>query len=183
MIVSDSLRSSKGKAKAVQPPARVVAQKQKETRRRTSTSSDDTGSDGGSDSGSDEDQSAMLAALQAHSRALLGFGDGAEEAESSIQAQKRLSRASDEDHTGDEDDDEDEVDDGAEAEEFQSDDGWGAGDDFVTDSEDGVEDTKSPEVVKETVAQSKVPEVVFAPQNNSSMDVLSKAERRAFLVS
>ena len=120
----------------------------------------------------------MLAALQAHSRSLLGI-DGPEEAESSAQAQARSAQdSSDEDGKGvGEDEDE-------EAEEFQSDDGWGAEDDFVTDSEDGEVESSEMEVrqaPKET--KSKMPEVVFAPQNNSSMDVLSKSERRAFLVS
>lgn len=129
----------------------------------------------------------MLAALQAHSRSLLGI-DGPEEAESSTQAQRRLSRSSS-DEDGDDLDGDGDGDDDDEAE-FQSDDGWGAEDDFVSDSEDGLEDITKPisqkekekEVVVKSAERSKVPEVVFAPQTSNSSDVLSKAERRAFLV-
>jgi hypothetical protein len=130
----------------------------------------------------------MLAALQAHSRALLGI-DGPEDAESSIQAQRRLSHPSDDEEEEECEDDED--DEEEEGEEFQSDDGWGAEDGFVTDSEDGLGDitgTGNPnvkttkKVVEDSGKKSKVPEVVFAPQTNNSVDVLSKAERRAFLV-
>ena len=68
----------------------------------------------------------MLAALQAHSMALLGMGptDTATKAgESSSMAQKRALTSSDKDA---DEDDEDGV----------SDDGWGAEDGMVSDSED-----------------------------------------------
>lgn len=62
----------------------------------------------------------MLAALQAHSRALLGIAEQDDEAESSTMAQRRaaLSDVDDEDDEG------------------MSDDGWGAEDGMVSDSED-----------------------------------------------
>jgi hypothetical protein len=69
------------------------------------------------------------------------------------------------------------------AEEFQSDDGWGAEDDFVSDSEDGVEGSDEAMVADRGTTAAKVPEVVFAPSVKGSLDVLSKAEKRAFLVS
>jgi len=73
----------------------------------------------------------MLAALEAHGRAMFGF-DGPEEAESSEQGRKRLSGTSE---SGEESADlQEEDDDDAEA--FSSDDGWGEGDEMVTDSED-----------------------------------------------
>lgn len=75
----------------------------------------------------------MLAALEAHGRAMFGFGVAAP-AESSAQAAKRAQASSSDEGDSDEEggDWEDEEDD--EVDEF--DDGWGAGDDFVTDSED-----------------------------------------------
>lgn len=106
----------------------------------------------------------MLAALQAHSRSLLGL-DGPDEAESSTQAQLRPKDTSGEDESGDEFE--------------QSDDGWGAEDGSVTDSEE--DDMENPQLP--VVAEPSVPEVVFAPQTRSELDVLSKAERKAFLVS
>jgi rRNA-processing protein EBP2 len=110
----------------------------------------------------------MLAALQAHSRAMFGL-DGPDEAESSTQAQQRASASSDEDDDGDE---------------FQSDDGWGAEDDFVSDSEDGLDgDMPSIGQAKQAPAAAKVEEVVFTPAGRSNLDVMSKAEKRAFLVS
>lgn len=112
----------------------------------------------------------MLAALQAHSRALMGL-DGPDEAESSKQALQRQS-----DNSSDVDDD------GDEAEEFQSDDGWGADDGFVTDSEEDDLDEQDTREADTKVA--RVPEVVFAPQARSGTDdALSKAERKAFMVS
>ena len=89
---------------------------------------------GSSSSGSDrsqDDRAAMLAALEAHGRAMFGF-DGPEEAESSEQGRKRLS-GSFESGSGNEDESEEEDDD---AEAFSSDDGWGEGDEMITDSED-----------------------------------------------
>lgn len=94
--------------------------------------SSSSGSEGSEDEDGEEDKAAMLAMLQAHSRAMFGM-DGPDEAESSTQAQKKrtaTSESSDEDSDeGDEDEDED-------AEDFDSDDGWGEGDEMVTDSED-----------------------------------------------
>lgn len=59
----------------------------------------------------------MLAQLEAHSRALLGIED---EAESSAMAQRRASVSDEDEESGEE----------------MSDDGWGAGDGMVSDSED-----------------------------------------------
>jgi hypothetical protein len=86
-----------------------------------------------SDEDEDEDKAAMLAALQAHTRAMLGL-DGPDEAESSEQGRRRMSASGsdvsgDSDHSDGDDDDDD-------AEGFTSDDGWGEGDEMVTDSED-----------------------------------------------
>lgn len=90
----------------------------------------DTSSASGSVDGED-DRAAMLAALEAHGRAMFGF-DGPEEAESSEQGRKRLSGISE---SGEESADSQEEDDD-DAEAFSSDDGWGEGDEMVTDSED-----------------------------------------------
>lgn len=197
--MTDATRSVKGKAKAVERPTKTLKRTRQPSTSSSNASDDDANLLSGSGSGSDDggDQAAMLAALQAHSRSLLGI-DGPEQAESSLQAQRRLSQSSD-----DEDDDDDEGDhegdnnnlgdeDGAEMEEFQSDDGWGAEDGFVSDSEDGLEEITKPTPVrakeKETALVGKgsetirVPEVVFAPRTSNNSDVLSKAERRAFLV-
>lgn len=70
----------------------------------------------------------MLAALQAHSMALLGIGPsdtGNQAGESSSMAQRRAMASSDEDEDADEDD-----------EDGMSDDGWVAEDGMVSDSED-----------------------------------------------
>jgi hypothetical protein len=98
------------------------------------------------------------------------FGlDGPDEAESSSQAQRRLSDAGSEDDEG-------------EGEEFQSDDGWGADDGFVSDSEDEMVAAPEPKRAKVEMAV-KVPEVVYADsRSGGSLDALSKAEKRAFLV-
>jgi hypothetical protein len=66
----------------------------------------------------------MLAALQAHGRAMFGLA-GPEDAESSVQAASRSlgSGRSEQDSEG-------------EGEDYQSDDGWAAEDGFVSDSED-----------------------------------------------
>lgn len=114
----------------------------------------------------------MLAALNAHSRAMFGF-DGPDEAESSTQAQARLSRSVSGSQAGSDDDQD------GDGGDFESDDGWGEGDDMVTDSEDELEPVVETKVVK----PAKVPEVVFAPTQTSSSVMLSKSERRAFLVS
>lgn len=77
----------------------------------------------------------MLAALQAHTRALFGLeGDGPDQAESSASAQRRATKAmaragSETSGDGAEEESEDE-------EGYHTDDGWGADDGFVTDSED-----------------------------------------------
>ena len=134
----------------------------------------DSASSSGSEEGGDDDKSAMLAALQAHSRAMFGL-DGPDEAESSSQAQRRLSPQS-----GDAEEDE--------GDEFQSDDGWGAEDGFVSDSEDGL-DSESESVPhqldmgQKVEPVRKVVEVVDSSiGRGGASDVLSKAEKRAFLV-
>lgn len=129
----------------------------------------DSASSSGSEEGEDDDKSAMLAALQAHSRAMFGL-DGPDEAESSSQAQRRLSPRS-----GDAVEDD-------EGDEFQSDDGWGADDGFVSDSEDGVEDEPEPMMEKKVEPVRRVVEVVDSSIGRGGTDVLSKAEKRAFLV-
>lgn len=93
------------------------------------SSSDSSESDA---SGSDHDgdgQAAMLAALEAHSRAMLGFSLGkAGPAESSAQGSSESESEGDSSNPVMVDsDDEDE---------YFTDDGWGAEDGFVTDSED-----------------------------------------------
>ena len=127
-----------------------------------------------SDSEGDEDKSAMLAALQAHSRAMFGL-DGPAEAESSTQAQRRTALP-----VGDGlDEDEDEDD------EFQSDDGWGAEDGFVSDSEEeaGIEEEDDLESTVKVEPVRKVVEVVDSSNGRGgALDVMSKAEKRAFLV-
>jgi len=133
----------------------------------------DSASSSGSEESEDDDKSAMLAALEAHSRAMFGL-DGPDEAESSSQAQRRLSPQS-----GDADEDEED--------EFQSDDGWGAEDGFVSDSEDGLESESESlpqlEMGKKVEPARKVVEVVDSSiGRGGTSDVLSKAEKRAFLV-
>jgi hypothetical protein len=128
----------------------------------------DSASSSGSEEGGDDDKSAMLAALEAHSRAMFGL-DGPDEAESSSQAQRRLSPPS-----GDAEEDE--------GDEFQSDDGWGAEDGFVSDSEDGLESEPVMEKEKKSEPVRKVVEVVDSSIGRGGSDVLSKAEKRAFLV-
>ena len=115
----------------------------------------------------------MLAALQAHSRAMFGL-DGPDEAESSTQAQRRLSPTLNED----------------DGDEFQSDDGWGADDGFVSDSEDEGEDDDEDmddlEVKMMKAVEPVRPRVVEVVDDSTGLrgnsDVLSKAEKRAFLV-
>lgn len=70
----------------------------------------------------DDDHEAMLAALQAHGRAMFGVSSLGE-AESSSQAIRKGSGSASEI-------------DAEEGEEYQSDDGWGAEDGFVSDSAD-----------------------------------------------
>ncbi|ORY24214.1 hypothetical protein BCR39DRAFT_547545 [Naematelia encephala] len=116
----------------------------------------------------EDDRAAMLAALNAHSRTLLGIATE-DSAESSEQGRRRMASLS-----GSEDE---EVDDDDESgDEYQSDDGWGAEDGFVTDSED--EGMKEQETSKQ---KASVPEVVFAPVSGTVSSALSKSERRAFL--
>lgn len=137
-----------------------------------SASGSRSGSDDEDDSG--DDRAAMLAALQAHGRAM--FGLDAPEAESSTQAQRRAAASSSGgSESGEEDDDDSDEDEGAE---YQSDDGWGADDGFVSDSEE--EEVLGAAEEVERVA--KVPEVVFAPTGGSGAAIMSKAERRAFMV-
>lgn len=134
----------------------------------------DSASSGSGSEGEDDDKSAMLAALQAHSRAMFGL-DGPDEAESSTQARRRLSVPSGNAVLEDED----------EGDEFQSDDGWGAEDGFVSDSEDEEEDESEEEVERKTVEPiRRVVEVVDSSTGRGgAMDTLTKAEKRAFLVS
>ncbi|KAL1407499.1 hypothetical protein Q8F55_006932 [Vanrija albida] len=169
----------KGKKAAAAParpakPAVKAANKKaasKPPSKRPADSSDD--SDGSEDE--EDDKAAMLAALEAHGRAMFGFGVAAP-AESSAQASKRAQESSDEGSDGDDAADFDEDDD--EVDEF--DDGWGAGDDFVTDSEDEfAPSSKAP--AAPAPAPKRVPEVVFAPTGGSSSTLISKAEKRAFL--
>ena len=126
-------------------------------------------SSSGSEEGDDDDKLAMLVALQAHSRAMFGL-DGPDEAESSSQAQRRLSPQSGEAVEDDEGD------------EFQSDDGWGADDGFVSDSEDGLEAEPELKMEKKAEPVRRVVEVVDSSIGRGGTDVLSKAEKRAFLV-
>lgn len=149
--------SSKLAVKSAPPPKRA----------RKAASASPSSSAGSDD---DMDKAAMLAALNAHSRAMFGF-DGPDEAESSTQARARASRSVSGSQAGSDDQDGD----GG----FDSDDGWGEGDDMVTDSEDELEAAVETKVVK----PAKVLEVVFAPTQTSSSVMLSKSERRAFLVS
>lgn len=139
----------------------------------SSNSGSGSESDEASETGGSNDQAAMLAALEAHSRAIFGL-DGPDEAESSAQAQRRASASS----GGNEDEDQD--DDG---DEFQSDDGWGAEDGFVSDSEDELhEEMPSTGRSKRDSPVVRVEEVVFTPTGRRNLDVMSKSEKRAFLV-
>jgi hypothetical protein len=87
------------------------------------------------DEGDDtNDNQAMLAALQAHGRAMFGgLDDEDSPAESSAQAQRRASM-SQVSSTGSEEEED--------GEGFSSDDGWGAEDGFVSDSEDELVQTR-----------------------------------------
>jgi hypothetical protein len=140
----------------------------------SSASVSQSGSDDEDESG--DDRAAMLAALQAHGRAMFGLDVDVPEAESSTQAQRRAAASS---SGGSEPDEGDEGDtDGDGGAEYQSDDGWGAEDGFVSDSEED-EVFGAAEQVERVV---KVPEVVFAPTGGSTAAIMSKAERRAFMV-
>ncbi|KAL7421025.1 hypothetical protein Q5752_003909 [Cryptotrichosporon argae] len=168
-------------AKAVAATARRPrAAETRQTRARSP--SDSSGSD---DEGKAYDRAAMLAALEVHGRAMFGLPGpsvpaGSDEGED------------DGDEDGDEDEDEGEAsgdgdsesdsDDGrpgtiedsdGDEEEYHTDDGWGADDPFVSDSED--EEAGAG-------ASPSVPEVVFAPSGGGGAPLLSdKAAKRAFL--
>lgn len=124
-----------GRPQNVQKKPRQAVRKPSKRPRADSTSA----SSSGSSTDGDDDKAGMLAALQAHNRAMLGL-DGPDEAESSAQGRRRMSASgsdasddgdSEDDGDGDEDEEED-------AEGFSSDDGWGEGDEMVSDSEDEV---------------------------------------------
>jgi hypothetical protein len=161
VITTNRIRDVMSKGKGAMP---VRATK------RNTPPSDSSRSSGSEDEEEDDDKSAMLAALQAHSRAMFGL-DGPDEAESSTQAQRRLSPTIDADE---------------EEDEFQSDDGWGAEDGFVSDSEDGIDsevEDESEIKMKAVEPARRVVEVVDSSiGRGGSLDVLSKAEKRAFLV-
>lgn len=167
----------KGKGKAT--PAIKQVKKSKRPRAASTSSSGSSSENDGAD-----DKAAMLAALEAHGRAMFGFS-APEDAESSEQGRRRLSEEMSgvpSDSSGDE------------GEEYESDDGWGEGDEMVTDSEDEEMSGSvitlgrftiltKPGRLTEDPAAPTVPEVVFAPTSYSKSDELSKGERRAFLVS
>ena len=126
-----------------------------------------------------EDKQAMLAALEAHGRAFLGLAsDGAE---SSAQGARRASASL---IAEEEEEDRDDF------HSDDADDGWGAKDDFVSDSEDELSATGAYPcrflilLVEGMASRSvpAVPEFVYAPLNPSTPGAPSKAERRAFLV-
>ncbi|EIW65811.1 hypothetical protein TREMEDRAFT_66180 [Tremella mesenterica DSM 1558] len=102
----------------------------------------------------------MLAALEAHSRMMLGFDNGA--SGSSTQIQNNPSNVS---STSEDEDGEDEEDDDVGDENDEFDDGW------------------TPQ--HEEHSENKVPEVIFVPPTSKSSNNLglSSTERRAFLVS
>ena len=164
---------------------KAIAPKASKRSRMASTSS--SGSGTGSEDGQD-DRAAMLAALQAHGRAMFGL-DGPEEAESSDQGRRRLSGSSASNDEGVSDDNEDD-----DAEGFSSDDGWGEGDEMVTDSEEEtllpppglfaslMSDFALTPAVKAAAPVSRVQEVVFT-ENRGGAEAISKSDRRAFLVS
>ncbi|GMK55508.1 hypothetical protein CspeluHIS016_0205640 [Cutaneotrichosporon spelunceum] len=180
------------KARAVPAKSAPPKKKSKLTRPPPSSSSS-SGSGSGSDTDGDgeDDRAAMLAALEAHSRSMFGFDTPAE---TSAQG---ASRSASESESGSEPDVEEDYDD-------EFDDGWGQGDAFVTDSEDGMDfdammssakkskkakgkdggKGKAKAKEKTTEAQptpARAPvEVVFAETGRSSVAV-SKAEKRAFL--
>ncbi|WWD21397.1 hypothetical protein CI109_105882 [Kwoniella shandongensis] len=168
--------SQKGKGKSALPSKRPRA---------ASTSSSGSNDESDDDVDAASERQAMLAALEARSRAMLGL-EPIPEAESSTQAQRRRSEASDSGIVGTS-----EVDSDEEAEDFSSDDGWGAEDGFVSDSEDELaavaKNGKSKSVIKTTVApaQPTVPEVVFddtlSGRTKRDPMSMSASEKRAFL--
>ncbi|WVF65375.1 hypothetical protein IAT40_000102 [Kwoniella sp. CBS 6097] len=191
-LVPKSITTNKGKGKAnASAPAQLVSNRPRGSRSTSSSGSEDNASsDGQEDEGEDIQKQAMLAMLEAQSRAMLGL-DVAPQAESSAQARKRLS-SSIIDGEGDEDEMEGEGEDSDDDEEF--DDGWGGAEDgFVSDSEDEFaqpqaqrkpqsKSMKTPGSIISSSSTSRVPEVVFAPSTSSRSDsAMSKAERKAFM--
>ncbi|KAK8843950.1 hypothetical protein IAR55_006742 [Kwoniella newhampshirensis] len=172
-------RIYKGKGRSLPPSKRPRA---------TSTSRSNSDADSEDDNDIDERQ-AMLAALEARSRAMLGL-DPAPRAESSKQARKKM-RAGTASLSGS-DDDEDEDSDGGDVEAFSSDDGWGAEDGFVTDSEDELvgqaKGHNSRSVIKTTVEPRRplIPEVIFddnvSGRSKKEPFSMSPVERKAFLM-
>ncbi|OCF56278.1 hypothetical protein L486_06219 [Kwoniella mangroviensis CBS 10435] len=171
LIKMDS--KGKGKAKALPPSKRPRASTPPSS---NSSSHSDSEDDEGDVHGNDT--STMLALLEAQSRAMLGLAPLPTQGESSTasKGKKRALEGSDHDSesgSGLDDDDEEE-----QGEEYISDDGWGAEDGFVTDSED--EFAIDQEALVEEA--SKVPEVIFDGGVGSKRDMgMSKAERKAFM--
>lgn len=121
----------------------------------------------------------MLAALEAHSRSLLGLPSTSAEASGSGSGS-----SSDDDGDEEGDNNEEDYDD-------EFDDGWGADDAFVTDSEDEfaapAKKAKKSKSTATTAASTsaepaapKVVEVVFAPTTGGRTEI-SRADKKAFL--
>ncbi|WVN89522.1 uncharacterized protein L203_104747 [Cryptococcus depauperatus CBS 7841] len=135
---------------------------------RDTSDSDASGSD---KNGAEDDEVRklrQLAILEAHSRTLLGLPLTTESSEGCSKTRTKVNESENQ---------------GAEVEvveEFQSDDGWGAEDGFVSDSEDGFQDGSHKATFSSTPC---VPEVVFDPSiaNSTAQMSISNAERRAFL--
>lgn len=175
----------KGKAKAKAPPPPSLGPS-------SSGSGSGSGSDSDSDEGSDaedgagEDKAAMLAALEAHSRALLGLPSTSAEGSGSGSGANSASGSDSESEGGDDDDDYDD----------EFDDGWGAGDAMVTDSEDEFAPSlpkrkaskpskpsqpfQPPSAAAPPPSAPAVVEVVFAPTSGGRTEV-SRADKKAFL--
>ena len=163
-------------------------QSQPRQSKRPRSASHKSSSEGEPDEDAQHEREAMLAALQAHGRAMFGtshFDAG----ETSDQGRQRFSISP---NLGNDDDEE--------GEECHSDDGWGAEDGFVSgedgfvsDSEDdfnsgalgksGYDAAVTILTIGFPVVPSQVPEVVFAPSSTTSQTIMSKADRRSFLVS
>ncbi|ODO10339.1 hypothetical protein I350_00934 [Cryptococcus amylolentus CBS 6273] len=175
---------AKGKGKQVDRPVKKarVASRASEDKSDGSGSGSDSHSDNGSsddESDGEEDgearKAAQLAALEAHSRALLG-----------LPPLSPPSKPDDDDHvdSAEQESEEEAEDDEGEGEDFESDDGWGAEDGFVSDSEGELTAQASTTKSKPTtppMETSNVPVVVFDQPSAASSSTLSKAERRAFL--
>ncbi|WVW79549.1 hypothetical protein I302_101518 [Kwoniella bestiolae CBS 10118] len=176
--------TAKGKAKTrALPPS-------KRPRSSSLSSASGSGSNSVDDNDGANDKSAMLAALEAQSRAMLGLAplSNAGESSSAAKGKKRALEDSDPDSGSNSDVGEEEEGDG---EEYISDDGWGADDGFVSDSEDeflGFDEIPNPNhgSSSSSTVKSKVPEVVFdggmgmGAKRDTDMG-MSKAERRAFM--